>query len=259
MHIYQKLEVKVNIMADNIEKKDNLCISIITVVYNGESYLEQTILSVINQNYNNVEYIIIDGGSTDGTVDIIKKYESKISYWVSEKDNGIYNAMNKGIKKVTGDLIGIINADDFYAENIFSDIVDKFISSKCSILYSDGYFIKNDNTKMLSLSNINLLSFKMSIFHPSVFIKREIYEKYGFFNENFTLSSDYELLLRCKFNNVKFLKLDKIISNMRLGGSSSNYKVTIKETLLIQKMYFGKVIPLILYFFRLIKYILKKV
>ena len=102
-------------------------VSIITVVFNGAQYIEQTIKSVINQDYNNIEYIIIDGGSTDGTQEIIKKYEKDIAFWISEKDTGIYSAMNKGWRKSTGDIIAMLNADDYYLEGAISKVVTSFI------------------------------------------------------------------------------------------------------------------------------------
>ena len=113
------------------KEKLNMKLSIITVSLNNKDTIEQTIRSVLSQTYNNVEYIVIDGGSTDGTVDIIKKYEDKISYWVSESDKGIYDAMNKGIRKATGDIVGILNADDFYVdENVLEKVVKCFEKEK---------------------------------------------------------------------------------------------------------------------------------
>ena len=110
-------------------------VSIITVVYNGAEYIEQTIQSVINQSYKNLEYIIIDGGSTDGTQNIIKKYEQNIAYWVSEKDAGMYHAMNKGWQKATGDIIGVLNADDYYLEETIQKVVAVFENQNTAIVF----------------------------------------------------------------------------------------------------------------------------
>ena len=118
-------------------------VSIITVVYNGANFIEQTIKSVISQDYNNLEYIIIDGGSTDGTQDIIKKYDDKIAFWVSEKDSGIYNAMNKGWRKASGDFIGILNADDYYLEGTITQVVNAFTNSGADIVYGGMTKLRN--------------------------------------------------------------------------------------------------------------------
>jgi len=114
--------------------KSRPLVSIVTVVYNGEKYLEQTIRSVINQRYDNIEYIIIDGGSTDGTLDIVEKHEKMIDYWISEPDEGIFDAMNKGIKICRGELIGLINADDYYAPNAIERVVSCYLKEKPDLM-----------------------------------------------------------------------------------------------------------------------------
>ena len=116
---------------------NNPLVSIITVVYNGEKHIEQTINSVLNQTYSNIEYIIIDGDSTDNTLNIIKKYEDKIAHFISEKDSGIYNAMNKGLALTKGEIISILNADDYYFENTLQQVVDIFSTSQSDIVYGN--------------------------------------------------------------------------------------------------------------------------
>lgn len=159
-----------------IEKQsmvDNPLVSIITVVFNGAKYIEQTINSVINQSYKNIEYIIIDGASTDGTIDIIKQYENKISYWKSEKDKGIYFAMNKGISLANGELIGILNADDFYLPDTIKKIIDADKLFHTDIYYGDIQYV-SENGKSISFAKPDIFKMKEmpAIFHPTCFVKK---------------------------------------------------------------------------------------
>jgi len=208
-------------------------ISIITVVYNGEKYLEQTILSVISQNYDNIEYIIIDGGSTDGTLDIIKKYDEQIDYWISETDNGIYDAMNKGIKLAQGEFIGLINADDYYEKDIFHKVVKEIKNNKYDIIFGHCKMIDlNGNIKLsksLSLCekyklvpcSMSLLWFGMIFNHPSSFISMKAYKTIGLYSLDYKIVSDYKLLLDMYRKNITFIQLDKTISSFREGGIST--------------------------------------
>ncbi len=229
---------------------DKPLISIITVVFNGVSYLQETIESVINQDYDNVEYIIIDGASTDGTFDIIKKYDDKIDYWVSEPDNGIYDAMNKGISLCAGEIIGIINADDYYSNGALKNVKKEF-SSNIDILYSDFNFL--DKEKVLTkTANHKLLDLTMSVFHPSVFIKKRIYKKYGRFDSSFKISADYKLLHSFYKKNLVFKRVSSQLSIMRVGGLSANSNLAIEETFHIQKES-SVVLAYILKYLRLLK------
>ncbi len=196
-------------------------ISIITVIFNGEKYLEETIKSVITQSYENIEYIIIDGGSTDGTLDIIKKYENKIDYWISEKDYGLYHAMNRGISATTGEIIGMINSDDFYYPDAFQKVINAFSSNKDIELFfgdllRDGDLrIKGWNEKYIKLNSFAA--------HPSMFVRRETYlKKTGLYKLQYRISSDYDFIYRA-FNilNLKKIYLAEPIAFFRLGGISS--------------------------------------
>jgi len=210
-------------------------VTIVTVVYNGEKYLEETILSVINQTYDNVEYIIIDGGSTDGTLDIIKKYEDKIDYWVSEKDKGIYDAMNKGISLTTGDMVGLINADDWYEldalHNVIKNKNNGVMFGKMISHFKDGTIHFHDYIEPRNKDEV-----KMSRVHPTVFIDKTCYKIYGLFDTTFKLSADYELLLRFYEVGIEFKKMEYVISNFREGGMSGNGKGS-KESYIIAKKY----------------------
>jgi len=212
-------------------------LSIITVVYNGEQTIEQTIKSVLGQPYEHIEYIIIDGGSTDGTVDIIKKYENNISQWISEKDNGIYDAMNKGIQLATGDFIAFINADDWYSENALS-IVGNCIQENPSIdfFYGNLNFIKDDGTIVLWKGNRGFKG--LEIPHPTIFI-RSIVLKSNLFNTSFKIAADAELTLKLFHIKIKNFYIDKVIANFRDGGLSSTFWRTQKENFLILSKYIG--------------------
>lgn len=218
---------------------DKPLVSIVTVVYNGYKYLEETILSVINQTYDNVEYVIIDGGSSDRTVDIIKKYEDRIDYWMSEKDNGIYDAMNKGISLCQGELIGIINADDWYELNALELISNVYIKNNGTILYASMNVI-GDNDKIIFTKKVtkelSLLCKGMIFNHPSVFVPTSLYKKYGNFSLSYKVAADWNLMLMFYLNKENFVNIDKILSNFRLGGLSyTNDMYAIKEKHLIRK------------------------
>ncbi|MBC5774889.1 glycosyltransferase [Pontibacter sp. KCTC 32443] len=197
-------------------------VSVVTVVYNGQKSLEQTIQSVLNQTYPNLEYIIVDGGSTDGTLDIIRKYEESIAYWKSEKDNGISDAFNKGISLATGELIGLLNADDWYEPDALETIVSAYKPG--SVVHGNMQYWNEDGSKGLFFKpNQKLLPKEMTINHPTVFISRSLYEQYGTFSTNYKLAMDYHLLLRLYLASVPFIEVDKTIANMRSGGFSGNW------------------------------------
>lgn len=215
---------------------DKYKISIVTVVYNGVESLERTILSVINQTYYNIEYIIIDGGSTDGTQDVIKKYEEKISYWVSERDKGIYDAMNKGIMAATGAYILFMNCGDkIYnfntLENLFSYDTDQ------DVIYGDTY-LDTDGEKSFSKSkSIDKIKYGMPFCHQSVFVKLGIIKKRNF-SLKYSLASDYDFFMFLYSEGIfSFKKTDELISIYDNCGASMSLK-TIKEKFLISKEYY---------------------
>ena len=226
-------------------------VSIITVTFNCEDTIEDTMLSVFSQNYKNIEYIIIDGGSTDNTMIKVKKYNKNISHIITEKDQGMYDAINKGIKLSTGDIVHILNSDDVYADqNILSEVVDLFKKKNCEILLSKIIFFKKINqinhkqyfTREVGIKffSPNLLRFGFMPAHPGTFIKKNIYDKFGMYKINYQIASDYELFVRLlmKFK-VPYLKYDKLTVKMREGGKStkniySNYIIT-KEIIKVFK------------------------
>lgn len=206
-------------------------ISIITITYNSEKTLEETIQSIQAQNYPNLEYLIIDGGSTDNTLNIIKKYKNVVTKWISEPDKGISDAFNKGIKMATGEIIGIINSDDMLAPNALNTVV-KDIEDNTDVLYGNAIMFGNgEKYRYKSESDLTGFNKSFPIVHPTVFVRKRCYEKNGLFNINYKCSMDYELLIRMYDNSATFQYLDKDLAFMRLGGENQkNYiKVTTRE------------------------------
>lgn len=205
------------------DSEDKPLVSIVTVTFNSQRYVDQTIRSVLEQTYDNIEYIIIDGLSADNTLDIIKGYENRIAYWRSEKDRGIGDAFNKGIDAASGSIIGIINSDDWYEKNAVGKVVDAFISNKTAgIVCGNVQYWKNEARDFIFTSSPDLLVDEMTINHPGVFVKKEIYRKFGGFDISYKYAMDYELMLRFHQNGVVFMNLHSVISNMRFGGVSDD-------------------------------------
>lgn len=212
-------------------------ISIITVCLNSEKTIEQTIQSVLSQDYDDLEYIIVDGKSTDRTLEIIDKYKESISTVISEADTGIYDAMNKGISLATGEIIGIINSDDWYEKKIFKYIRNYFSESNADVIYGRMNLIdENGNVKVLIPTDIKKIRYEMEIPHSTVFVKKNIYEKYGAFSLKYQIASDYEMILRFYIKGVRFAYLDKVLANFRLGGiSCRKARLCTLETLAISR------------------------
>jgi glycosyltransferase involved in cell wall biosynthesis len=204
-------------------------ISIITVTYNSSKTIEQTVQSVIEQTYPNIEYIIVDGQSTDSTLQIIDRYKNKISKLVSERDNGIYDALNKGISLATGDVIGILHSDDFYIDkDVIEKVVSTFIKHNSDAVYADLYYVgENDTNKIIRKWRSG--NYKEGMFvngwmppHPTFFVKRSCYEKLGKFNLEFKSAADYELMLRfIHKHKISVAYLPEFIVKMRVGGKSN--------------------------------------
>lgn len=211
-------------------------ISIITVVYNGEKYLEKTIKSVINQMYENIEYIIIDGGSTDGTLDIIKKYENKIDYWVSEQDSGIYDAMNKGIELAKGEWINFMNAGDrFFDINVLSEVS---INLNADLVYGNHAIYLGDSN---SCNIVDVKCYKdtrnIPFCHQSLFAKTELLKKFHF-DLKYKIASDYDQYMKIKHFNATIKHIPLTISLYLDGGLSAiSRKKLIYEYYEITKKY----------------------
>lgn len=206
-------------------------ISVITVVYNNQETIGNAIESVISQTYKDIEYIIVDGGSTDSTLSIIKSYGGKISKWVSEKDKGIYDAINKGITLATGDIVGILNSDDFFADNTVVDrIARPFMSDKSlQAVYSDVLFVQRKNAsksvRYYSSKNFRPFMFRFGFqpAHPTFYARKDIFETLGYYRTDLKISGDFELLLRLlHVNKIKTCYVRDIWVKMRVGGVSTS-------------------------------------
>ncbi|HYK76178.1 MAG TPA: glycosyltransferase family 2 protein [Daejeonella sp.] len=214
-------------------------ISIITVVRNAEKFIESCISSVLTQKYNELEYIIIDGKSEDQTIHLVNKYASKIHKIISEKDQGMYDAMNKGISLASGDVLGILNADDFYpSKTILSQIAQCFMETGADIVYGDLYYVdRQDADKIIRKWQSG--EYKPGNFqwgwmppHPTFYVKRELFEKYGNYKPEYGSAADYELMIRFLYKNqLKAAYLPEVIVKMRSGGiSNSSLKNRIKAS-----------------------------
>ena len=213
-------------------------ISLITVVYNRAATIERTILSVLDQSYADIEYIVVDGASTDGTLDVIRKYENRISRIISEKDKGVYDAINKGIKAATGTLIGILHADDRFAnKDVLSQIAETFHNNPATdCLFGDVGFVKpeqpNKVVRYFSSSIFKLNRFKLGIMpaHPTFYCHKKYFDQYGSYRTDLDISSDFDLLLRFLYKHqLRYLYLPQIMVLMNLGGkSTSGLNSTIK-------------------------------
>ena len=201
----------------------NPLISIVTVVYNGERHLEQTIRSVIGQTHDNVEYLIVDGGSTDVTLDIMRMFEDRIDYWVSEPDQGIYDAMNKGIGMARGELIGLLNADDYYDPDALRMVAGAYLSHRRlpAIYYGDTYILQEDlDIRYKSHASIDFWR-GMSVSHQAMFIHSSVYEKLGRYSVRYRLGSDYDFVLRAVEKNVPFIPVGGFLVHYRNSGLSA--------------------------------------
>jgi glycosyltransferase involved in cell wall biosynthesis len=199
-------------------------ISIITPSFNSEKTIEKTILSVINQSHQfPVEYIIIDGASTDKTCEIIKKYSDYINIFISEPDNGAYDAMNKGINLASGDLIGIINSDDWYNNGAIQIVEQEFKNQNIDILYSpiDNYY-QNEFIATFVPGDLEKLPIRFTLNHPSCFIKKSAYNLVGLYNTQYKIAADYDLILRLYLSNLKFHSIDTPLAAYSLNGMSSS-------------------------------------
>ncbi len=205
-------------------------ISLITVCYNAASTLGDTINSVLSQDYDNLEYIVIDGGSTDGTKSLLETHKNRITKWISEPDKGIYDAMNKGLKLVTGDIVGMINADDFYVDNsILSKVAAAFADKEVDAIFGDLVFVDPQNiskvVRKYSSSGWRPEKFAKGFMpaHPTFFTRKKFYDQFGLFKTDYRIAADYELLIRFLYvQRLRYKYLPLTMVKMRKGGVSSN-------------------------------------
>lgn len=214
-------------------------ISVITAVYNNLSMIKSALESVKSQSYTDIEYIVIDGSSTDGTKEFLDQNIQHITTFISEPDNGIYDALNKGIKLATGDIICFLHADDVYSDNdVLKEVANHFKNNKVDSVYGNLVYVSKDDINNVvrywksgefSRSKLN---FGWMPPHPAFFVKKEIYEKYGFFDTTYTIAADYDFILRILgTKNLSTSYIDRTLYKMRLGGvSNRNIKSIIMKS-----------------------------
>ncbi|MBQ5981747.1 MAG: glycosyltransferase [Prevotella sp.] len=206
-------------------------VTVITVAYNSSKTLADAIESVLRQTYGDIEYWIIDGNSNDGSVDIIRKYESAFQgrlHWISEKDKGIYDAMNKGIRMATGDVIGILNSDDFFTSD---DVIEKMVAQftdDVDAIYGDVHFVRDNNRQKCvryysgRIFRPYMVKFGFVPPHPSFYARKKLFEQYGLYDDSYTISADFEMIARLCWKykvKMKYVHLDFV--SMRIGGAST--------------------------------------
>jgi glycosyltransferase involved in cell wall biosynthesis len=208
-------------------------ITIITVCYNRKATIAKAIESVLSQNYDDIEYIIVDGNSTDGTKKIVESYSDKITQFISEPDNGMYDAINKGMRMATGDIIGLMHSDDeFYDDQVINRIADRFVEeSNIDGIYGDGIYISNDIQERLIRNRIggefSIKRIKKGWLplHPTVYLKKSVIDKNGLYSLDFKIASDTEFLLRYLYKHkIKMSYINSYIVKMRIGGMSTSFK-----------------------------------
>ena len=206
-------------------------ISIITVCYNSEKYIRSAIESVLNQTYKDIEYIVVDGGSKDTTLNIVKAYEPLFGgrmHWISEPDQGLYDAMNKGIKMSGGDVIGMLNSDDLFVNaEVIEEVISAFNNADdIEAVYADLYYVSQADTSTIARKWITGIQkpFRTGWHpaHPTLYIKKDVYDKYGLFNLRYKLASDFEIMLRfIDRYKIKMIYLNEVLVSMRLGGTTN--------------------------------------
>jgi glycosyltransferase involved in cell wall biosynthesis len=214
-------------------------VSVVTVVRNGRTHLEQAIRSVLDQSYDRVEHIVVDGGSTDGTLDVIRKYEDRIDCWVSEPDRGIYDAMNKGIALASGELIGFLNSDDWYAPRALEAAADAYRNhpGRAVAILGKWDAVFEDIERTLTLRP-SLEFHRLRICHQAMFVPKRVYETVGPYDTAYALSADLEMAARLHANGIEFVFLDEKVVSFRTGGASGRkFHETGKEQARIIKRY----------------------
>jgi glycosyltransferase involved in cell wall biosynthesis len=229
-HICQYVESRAQI--SNYSQKDIQSlplVSIITVVYNNAQYIKDSIQSVLSQDYARLEYVVIDGGSTDGTLAVIDEYRDKISVFITEPDKGIYDALNKGIRFAKGDVIAILHSDDiFYDESVVSSMMERMSAMSAEFCFSDLIIVDKSGTKVLRYYMAHY--FKRWMFrigwlppHPTCFMKRSLFDEFGLYSTDYEIAGDFDFLVRIFYaRKIKWTYLDRITVKMRYGGASNS-------------------------------------
>jgi glycosyltransferase involved in cell wall biosynthesis len=220
--------------------KDTPLISVITVVLNEKQKLQRSIDSIVQGGFSPLQFIIIDGGSSDGTLDVVKANGDVIDFWVSEPDRGISHAFNKGIAAARGELVGIVSAGDWHEPDALYTVVSALIAHPDIDVFCGAIRLwERGEAQLVCRSNPQVLERETSVYHPTVFIRKSAYQKFGLYDESYRLAMDYELLLRFKRQGAKFLALDETLANMTLDGvSSRHWYAGLKEVRRARRNYF---------------------
>jgi glycosyltransferase involved in cell wall biosynthesis len=204
-------------------------VSIITVVYNNSKHIRATIESVLSQDYSKIEHIVIDGGSTDGTIEIIEEYGDKISVFLSEPDEGIYDALNKGIVRANGDYLGILHSDDIFCDDkVVSDIVQKLRDTETELCFSDLVIVDEVSGKVMRYVMAHYFRqwmLRIGFFppHPTIFLKRSIFDEFGLYSKNYKIAGDFDFLIRVFYGRkINWAYMNRITVKMRSGGKSNS-------------------------------------
>jgi len=237
---------------------ENPLVTVVTVVFNGEKYLERTILSVINQDYDNIEYIIIDGGSTDSTLDIVRHYEHAIDYWVSEPDKGIYDAMNKGVLCTKGEYVIHLNSDDYFEKNVISRVVSKIKDNPGYDLYHGSLLVHKSSGKSVCRVGHNFLPTSMPAYQPTSFVRVSSVSNLEWFDTDYKIASDFKFFKILRTQNFRFLNINMLITHFSDGGASSNSlaRLTELKLILLELGYLPIIVELLLLRIKVIEYLL---
>lgn len=239
-----------------------LKISVVTVCYNAVDIIEETILSVLNQTYDNIEYIIIDGGSTDGTVDIIRKYADRLAYWVSEPDKGIYDAMNKGIAAASGDYINFMNAGDKFINSKIVDLLSKQIVESDDVIYGN-WKIDDYSNQIRYPRNLNNMKFGSCLCHQSTFTKTSLLKLQGY-DTSYRIAADYEKACYLYTKGYKFKYINEVIADYSIDGvSDTQTMLSLNEAEKISNKYYSSAFTSIYFLYSRnrakLKFILKNI
>ncbi len=215
-------------------------VSIVTATYNSAKTVEDTLRSVIGQTYRNIEYIIVDGGSTDGTLDILDRYRDHIAVLISEPDGGIYDAFNKGVRRARGEIVAILNSDDCYHdETVIEDVVAAFVEHDVDLVYGDMELLLHDGSgqRRLIKADIGGLKSRSTLHHPAVFVAQRVYRT-DLYDDSYRLVADYEFMLRLHLAGKRFFYLERPLAVMRTGGASHSRRI-FAEAFRVHRQYFG--------------------
>lgn len=230
--LHEELLPREDVESGEVVNKPPL-VSIVTVVYNGKQTIDETIRSVMSQTYRDIEYIIVDGGSSDSTVDILKRYEHDIAYWVSLEDGGIYDAMNFGLSLASGEIVGLLNADDLLLPDAIEKVAISFMDSSVDFVYGDAHIVTVDGdlmcTKIAEKNLLASLPYRMPFAHQTMYVRRSTLNRVGPYDTTYRLSADLDFVCRMVYAGFKGVHISGPVSCFRVGGLSGGIQ-TFSET-----------------------------